>query len=1244
MKVKSWLLIILALMLISCSIVLPVITAHTFQSATWTAKWIWQSTDGPANTWMCFRKTFNLGSAPASAMARIAVDSRYWMWVNGNLVIRDGGLKRGPTPTGTYYDEVDLKNYLTSGSNNIAILVWYWGRQSFTHSSSGIGGLLFEAPVDAVTVKSDNTWKIKVHPAYYNVPGEQPNYRLAEQHEGYNARLDTITGWTNPTFNDSGWSNAVERGTPPCTPWGEVDKRVIPMFKHSDTLSSYTNEASFPTGSSGATVTAILPINQQVYPYLKVNAGSDGLIIGIQGVPSRSDAATLRGEYKTKVGIQEYEMHSWLSGENITYQIPAGVQILELKYRATGYDTDFTKGAFSCNDSFYNTLRGKALNTLKVCMRDHLMDCPDRERANWGDSFTEIPQTFYSCDANALQLAAKSYRDFFSWQRGTGVIHQPVPSDLSDNELPSLSLTACGMKGVWKYYMYTGDTQAAIEAYPHIKNYLYLWSMGGDGMVVHRSGTWDWYDWGGDIDSTLLQNLWYYSALKAAINLAQLSGNTGDIPGFDARKTSIENNFDTVFWTGTAYRSPGYSGATDDRANSLAVVIGPPAVNSKWSYLRDVLVNQKHCGPFYEIYPEEALFQMGYPEDALDRMRSMYAGMVNSSISTLWECWDLQSGNYTYNHAYAGGPLVNMSQYVAGVGPETNGYGTYHVLPQLGRLTSVSAVVPSVKGDISVSVSKGSSEYDLNLASPANTVAIVGIAKDSFGGSAIKVNNTVIWQNGSYSGGVSGISYNGEDSQFVKFNANPGTWSFVATPGVAVTVKVDDSDSAVIVGGTWTTDNFLQAYLQTRHYSNSTGAYGQFTFTGKSVKWIGETDTNRGKADIYIDSVLDATIDTYGVQSFQQMLYQKTGLTSAQHTIKVVCNGTKNSSSSNYYITLDAFEYSTGDLATPTPTPAATPTNTAIPTVTPTSTPTPNPATTIIIDDDSSNAVFTGAWTRATDKPTQQYSASYRYAAKGNGSIYTVYTPNITTAGNYKVYAWWTDNPNCRASDAPYIIYYNGGNQTISVDQRTNGGQWILLGTFNFATGTSGYVKITNAANDYVIADAVKFELNSATPTPLPTATLTPTVTPTPTPAPTATPTVTPAITIIVDDDNSNAVFTGAWTRATDKPAQQYGASYRYAASGNGSIYTTYTPTISSAGDYKVYARWTDHIEFRASNTPYVINYNGGSQTVRVDQWTNGGQWILLGTFNFAAGTSGYVRVTNDADNYVIADAVKFEK
>src|SRR5688572_16147649 len=112
-----------------------------------TAQWIWLAGASDENAWVRFRRTATVDTLPDSAVLRIAVDSKYWLWVNGQLIVREGGLKRGPTPTGTYADKVDIRGNLTVGENVIAVLAWYWGVGGASHRSSGRGGLWVESPL-----------------------------------------------------------------------------------------------------------------------------------------------------------------------------------------------------------------------------------------------------------------------------------------------------------------------------------------------------------------------------------------------------------------------------------------------------------------------------------------------------------------------------------------------------------------------------------------------------------------------------------------------------------------------------------------------------------------------------------------------------------------------------------------------------------------------------------------------------------------------------------------------------------------------------------------------------------------------------------------------------------------------------------------------------------------------------------------------------------------------------------------
>ncbi len=128
----------------------------------------------------------------------------------------------------------------------------------------------------------------------------------------------------------------------------------------------------------------------------------------------------------------------------------------------------------------------------------------------------------------------------------------------------------------------------------------------------------------------------------------------------------------------------------------------------------------------------------------------------------------------------------------------------------------------------------------------------------------------------------------------------------------------------------------------------------------------------------------------------------------------------------------------------------------------------------IIIDNPAAGVV--GSW-QTGNTSSDRYGADYRYKSQGDGFAYLEYTPNILTAGAYDVSEWHPAGGN-RTTDAPYVISSDGGTTTVSVNQKNNGGQWNLLGTFNFAAGINGNVRITDGYSDgnpVVIADALKF-------------------------------------------------------------------------------------------------------------------------------------------------------------------------
>ena len=757
-------------------------SAESPSDHSWQAQWIGlpgtHEEASPPNLWTCFRKDFTLKEKPAAATARIAVDSKYWLWINGKLAVYEGGLKRGPNPNDTYFDRVDLAPFLRQGGNSIAVLTCFWGKEGFSHKNSGKSGFVFELEAGN-EVLSDTTWKTLRHPAYGVTGDPHPNYRLQDANIHFDARLD-IGNWTAPGFDDSSWKSAAAFGLPPAAPWNRLIERPIPLWRTSDLL-AYQNAPEFPKTSDGKPIIARLPINLTVSPYLKIKAPA-GLTIDMRTDNYQGGSENnFRSEYVTREGVQEFESLAYLNGHWMIYTIPPGVEIFDLRYRETRYDTDYV-GSFECDDPFLNTLWLKARNTMNVNMRDSIQD-PDRERAQWwGDIVILMNQILYTCDQRGAMLVRKAVDNLVEWQKPDGVLYSPVPGGGWDKELPMQMLASIGEQGFWNYYLQTGDREAMVKAYPAVKRYLALWQLGADGLVIHRPGGWDWADWGENIDVPVTENAWLYQALGAAIDMAKLTGRGEDAPGYESLRQRIQENYNRVLWKGTEYRSPGYSGETDERGHAVAVVFGL-AKPEQYAAIRQVFDCQFHCSPYMEKFVLEALYQMGGPDAALARMKKRYGKMVASEWSTLWEGWGVGAegfGGGTYNHGWSGGPLTLMHEYMAGIQPTSPAFATYTVRPQLGALTKINCASHTPKGLVRVEIFREPKRFLLMLTSPEQTTATVCLPLEQYGLRAIRVGDRPLWLDGKPNGEIPGITPIGPSDGWTRFTVAPGTWTFEA--------------------------------------------------------------------------------------------------------------------------------------------------------------------------------------------------------------------------------------------------------------------------------------------------------------------------------------------------------------------------------------------------------------------------------------------------------------------------------
>ena len=693
-----------------------------YKKTDWTANWIWTE-NCAEDSYVAFRKTFTLEQAVPTATAFISAADKYVLWVNGELVVLDGSLKRGPTPYDSYYDTVELTN-LKQGENTIALLVAFNGRSGdgsivpvlvdeegdeYTQA-----GLIFELDAGGTTICSDSSWKAARHTGYKNrvtagadYPGYSQSSMLAERNVYFDAR-DDLGDFMAEGYNDSEWEDATPVSKAGDLPFGDLYSAMIQPIRFQDIV-DFSNSADYVGTplTQDTTLVLDLPGNIQFTPYFELEApAGKKLTFYTDTYTDKQELPNFKDTYVTADGAQCYENYPWRSGSKLIIEAEAGVTFTRLGYRASGFNGE-QAGSFTSSDPGLDQLWQESLNTLAICMRDTYMDCPERERGPYmGDASNEIDAALYSYDQGGLDLTKKAILACVAWTGADGAIPSRAPS-VKPQEIPNQSLIF--MTSVYHYWLHSGDRETA-EAYCNaFLNYLRLVEM-ENGLPVYRDGSWTWDDWGDRIDTRLLQTGIYYYALNVTKSLADDLGITEGTEFLAERMDSMRENWRAVYYTEEGFKSPD-SKYVDDRANAMLALSGL-AGEEDWPLITDVIMSTYQASPFIEKYVLEALCAMGRVDLALQRMRDRYAPMLKDEYDTLWETFDGETG--TVNHGWTAAPLYILSKYAAGIRPTQAGFEAYEIAPG-NELDSFHCTVWTPKGEITAELETAAAEKTLTV-------------------------------------------------------------------------------------------------------------------------------------------------------------------------------------------------------------------------------------------------------------------------------------------------------------------------------------------------------------------------------------------------------------------------------------------------------------------------------------------------------------------------------------------------
>ena len=91
---------------------------------------------------------------------------------------------------------------------------------------------------------------------------------------------------------------------------------------------------------------------------------------------------------------------------------------------------------------------------------------------------------------------------------------------------------------------------------------------------------------------------------------------------------------------------------------------------------------------------------------------------------------------------------------------------------------------------------------------------------------------------------------------------------------------------------------------------------------------------------------------------------------------------------------------------------------------------------------------------------------------------FVTWTPNLTAAGNYEIFAYVPGGIGSTAVGAKYRIHHVNGITNVVVDQSQYSAQWVSLGIYSLTAGQINYVYLgdsTGTSSQYIAFDAIKF-------------------------------------------------------------------------------------------------------------------------------------------------------------------------
>ena len=604
------------------------------------AKWIWTSREARPNEYGEFYTRFDFSGDTTHLL--IAADSNYAVYLNGALCAFG---QYADYPYDKVYDTVDITAYCREGSNDLAILVWYYGIDTTQVYYPGDAGLIFEviSATETLAYSSEKTAS-RMSRAYRNHEDKQITGQIGFSYH-YDATAED--GWRAGVLDGFSESVAVAIDAPlrprPCeklTLGAPVEARLIGEL---------------------APCRYLYDLGVNTVGFLSIETDSD---MGQTLLVSYGEHI-VDGSVRRIIGNRDFSVEVTVGAGQTAYLNP--FRRLGCRYLEVQSEAPLTVKSIGIAPTDYplerkprpklteaeNEIYDICERTLVLCMHEHYEDCPWREQALYAmDSRNQMLYGYYAFGETVFPRASLDLMARDRREDGLLSMCYPMRKDMVITSFSLHYFLACE-----EYLRYSGDKEFLEEIYPKLESVInvFLNHTDDSGLVAPFTGScyWNFYEWepylsGNDPTLAgaphLVMNALTSLALARMADISDALGKPNRYREIQAAMNQAIRNEFYMPETGL-YRNHRNTDRTSVLGNSLAVLCGASVGDEAKDVCRRVLSDEKITPVSLSMrcFLYDALLaadREGYADFILEDIERIFRPMVEMGIGTVWETED----------------------------------------------------------------------------------------------------------------------------------------------------------------------------------------------------------------------------------------------------------------------------------------------------------------------------------------------------------------------------------------------------------------------------------------------------------------------------------------------------------------------------------------------------------------------------------------------------------------------------